>query len=123
MGSGTRKFGKSSENLGRTKGWKVGDPIDNLTKAGNEPSWSTVKSRYWKNEAYYNSDLYSERNLEFMRKGYAPHYSESIDVPKELHHINGRKVENPHSQSNLLEVWPWEHADKDPYRHYTGPRP
>ncbi len=25
-----------------TKGWKVGDPIDNLTKAGKEPSWSTV---------------------------------------------------------------------------------
>jgi len=116
-------YGKSSGNLEKTKGWKVGDPIDNLTKAGKEPSWSTVKARYWKNEAFYNSDLYSERNLEFMKKGKAPHYDEIIDVPKELHHIKGRKIDNPHNINNLKEVWPWEHEDIDPFRHYNGPRP
>ena len=116
-------YGKSSGNLGKPKGWKVGDPIDNLTKAGNEPSWSTVKSRYWKNEAFYNSDLYSARNMEFMKKGKAPHYDEIIDVPKELHHINGRKIDNPHNINNLKEVWPWKHADIDIFRHYNGPRP
>jgi hypothetical protein len=64
--SNKTSYGKSSNNIvKKQKGWKVGDLIDNLTKAGNEPSWSTVKSRYW----------------------------------------------------------PWEHAEIDPYRYYTGPRP
>ena len=94
-----------------------------MTRAGKEPSWNTVKSRYWKNEAYNNAELYSKRNLEFMKKGKAPHYSEVIDVPKELHHIDGRKIPNPHNENNLLEVWPWEHDAVDPYRFYTGPRP
>ena len=114
--------GKSSGNLGKPKGWKVGDPIDNLTKAGNEPSWSTVKSRYWKNEAYYNPDMYSSKNIELMKKGNAPRHN-TIDVPKELHHIDGRNIDNPHNIDNLMPVWPWEHAAIDPYRHYTGPTP
>ena len=33
-------------------GWRVGDDISNLTKAENTRSWSTVRNRYWKNEAY-----------------------------------------------------------------------
>ena len=116
-------YGKSSNNIvNKQKGWKVGDPIDNLTKAGYEPSWSTVKSRYWKNEAHYNPDMYSRKNLELMKKGKAPRHN-TIDVPKELHHINGRNIDNPHNIDNLMSVWPWEHAEIDPYRYYTGPRP
>ncbi|MEM7176003.1 MAG: tetratricopeptide repeat protein, partial [Chlamydiota bacterium] len=34
-----------------TIGWKVGDPINNLTKSGGVPKWSTVRQRYWKNKA------------------------------------------------------------------------
>lgn len=56
-----------------------------------------------------------------MKKGNAPKHN-SVDVSKELHHINGRDIENPHSIDNLMQVWPWEHADIDPYRHYNGPR-
>ena len=29
--------------------WEVGDSIDQKTSKGNDPTWSTVKSRYWKN--------------------------------------------------------------------------
>ena len=115
-------YGKSSTSLEKTRGWKVGDPIDNLTKAGNEPAWSTVKSRYWKNEAYYNADLYTDADLLRMKKGNAPLHPET-GTPMELHHINGRNIENPHNQQNLMQVWPWEHTDTDPYRFYTGPRP
>ena len=43
-----------------------------VTKQGKVPSWSTVKSRYWKNEAYLNSQNYSLSNLELMKKGGAP---------------------------------------------------
>ena len=91
---------------------------------GNYPSWSTVKSRYWKNEAYNNPTDYLQSDLELMKKGLAPRSNKfGIDVPKEIHHINGRNIPNPHNQDNLLPVWPWEHADIDPYRYYTGERP
>ncbi|GEM_PF-5978393 len=115
-------YGKSSPNLTKPKGWKVGDPIDNLTKAGNEPSWSTVRSRYWKNKAYYYADDYLESDLIRMRKGQAPLHSK-YNVPMELHHKNGRNIANPHSIENLQEVWPWEHDLIDEFRHYTGPKP
>ena len=93
-------YGKSSENFTKPKGWKVGNPIDNLTKAGNEPSWSTVKARYWKNKAYYYADDYSESNLIRMQKGLAPIEPET-GASMELHHINGRDIPNPHNIDNL----------------------
>ena len=121
-GEDTTSYGKSSPTSTKPKGWKVGDPVDNLTKAGNEPSWSAVRSRYWKNEAYYNSGKYSEANMSRMQKGKAP-----IDIETgasmELHHKKGRGIENPHSIENLQKAWPWVHDIIDPFRHYTGPRP
>ncbi len=114
--------GESSANLEKAKGWKVGDPIDNLTKAGNEPSWSTVRARYWKNEAYYNADDYLDSDLIRMRKGLAPIEPET-GASMELHHINGRDIPNPHNIDNLQKVWPWEHDAIDIFRHYVGPRP
>lgn len=41
---------------------------------------------------------------------------EEIEVSKELHHIGGRTGPNPHRAENLEELWPWEHAAKDPHR-------
>lgn len=54
--------------------------------------------------------------------GKAPGHPE-VDVPMELHHKNGRNIPNPHAQDNLQQVWPWEHAEIDSYRHYSGPIP
>lgn len=39
-------------------GWKVGEPITNQTAKGNVPAWSTVRQRFWKNEAFLISDCY-----------------------------------------------------------------
>lgn len=115
-------YGKSSPNLTKPKGWKVGDPIDNLTRTGKEPSWSTVRARYWKNKAYYYADDYLDTDLIRMRKGLAPIEPET-GASMELHHKNGRDIPNPHNIENLQEVWPWEHDAIDKFRHYTGPRP
>ena len=115
-------YGKSSPNLTKPKGWKVGDPIDNLTRTGKEPSWSTVRARYWKNKAYYYADDYLDSDLIRMRKGLAPIEPET-GASMELHHKNGRDIPNPHNIENLQEVWPWEHDAIDKFRHYTGPRP
>ncbi|WP_339061229.1 RHS repeat-associated core domain-containing protein [Tepidibacillus marianensis] len=121
------KAAEESRNLAKgageaAKGWKVGDDINTLTKAGKYPSWSTAKSRYWKNETAANPSKYSQENLDRMVKGKAP-LDEDFGVPKELHHINGRSGSDPHNINNLQEVWPWEHTEIDPYRYYNGPQP
>ena len=74
------------------KGWKVGDDVASLTKAGNTPSWSTVRQRYWKNEAYYRPSKYSSGNLSRMKKGLAEIGKDGFS--KELHHPYGRKGKN-----------------------------
>lgn len=74
---------------------------------GSGGSWSTARARYW---------------METTGSPTAPRHP-IFEVPKELHHINGRNIPNPHDPSNLMEVWPWEHADIDPFRYYNGPRP
>ena len=76
----------------RKTGWNVGDDISNLTKAGNEPSWTTVRNRYWKNEAHYNSSAYSLENITRMQNGRAPIGTDTFSM--ELHHPNGRTGEN-----------------------------
>ncbi len=75
------------------KGWKVGDDITNLTSAGKEPSWSTIRSRYWKNKALYKekSELYelTQENMTRMENGLAPIGKDGKSV--ELHHVVGKK--------------------------------
>ena len=102
------------------KGWKVGDDITTVTKAGKSPAWSTVKSRYWKNEAYYRPDQYSLRNLPRMRAGRAPLVQSKSGkyYPMELHHTIPRRNGGGHYYSNLEQVAPWQHAKIDKYRHF-----
>jgi uncharacterized protein YukE len=106
------------------KGWRVGDPIDNLTAPGRSPSWSAVRARYWKNAAFEPgaADEYSPENLARMKGGKPPLHDE-IPVPMELDHIVPRHQGGSHAPENLREVWPWEHDDLDEFRHYRGPRP
>ncbi|MBM4164970.1 MAG: RHS repeat-associated core domain-containing protein [Lentisphaerae bacterium] len=82
-----------------------GMALATMTTGGG--SWSAARGRYWKAKTGFPT---------------SPRHP-VLDVPKELHHIEGRKIPNPHAPANLKEVWPWEHADIDPYRHYNGPRP
>ncbi len=72
-------------------GWHVGDDITNLTKAGNIPSWTTVRQRYWKNEAYFNPDRYLD-DLDRLKKGLAPIGEDGFSM--ELHHPLGRNGKN-----------------------------
>ena len=88
--------------------------ITYLTKAGNYPSWSTVKSRYWK---LMNGGKVPTGTAQVRMR--ATGEIRTIKVSKELHHINGRTGADPHRFSNLKEVWPWEHQAIDPSRH-TG---
>ena len=99
--------------------WKVGDPIDSPTIAGREPSWSTVRSRYWKNRAASaQPGEFSDQALASMKKlGRAPP-DPATGRPLELEHVTPQRTGDPsrHSSSNLIEVTDLEHAFFDRYR-------
>ncbi len=104
------------------KGWHVGDNITNLTKAGKEPSWPTVRRRYWKNEALYHGDLYGADDIGRMQSGKPPLVrcpDNGKLYPMELHHKNPRHNGGLHTYDNLEPLSPWEHAIKDQYRYFS----
>lgn len=101
-------------------GWSLGDDITNLTKAGNDPSWTTVRQRYWKNEAHYNKELYSDFDIERMEKGLAPQVEmDGKKYSMELHHKKPRHEGGDNSYDNLQKVTHWEHAEIDKFRHFV----
>ena len=55
-------------------GWSIGDDVYNQTAKGNDSSWSTVRSRFWKNEAASPTAVttYGSENVDRMSKGLAP---------------------------------------------------
>jgi RHS repeat-associated protein len=120
----TTRLGVAAEDgAALSTGWRVGDPIVALTRAGNEPAWSTVRARYWKNVAAGAEEgEYSAANLARMRAGRAPLHDE-LGVSRELHHLRPRAQGGTNALDNLLEVWPWEHAAQDRFRFYSGPVP
>lgn len=102
------------------RGWNVGDDITNLTKAGNEPKWSTVRQRYWKNEAFFNPQQYSDKDLALMKKGRAPLVqSNGKFYPMELHHIEPRHLGGSNAYKILMPVTPWMHAQIDRHRFFV----
>lgn len=124
VGGALASIGKSAVAANTTaRGWKVGDPIENLTKAGNSPAWSTVRARYRKNAAGDALEgEYSASNLARMQAGKPPLHDE-LGVPMELNHIIPRSHGGGRTLDNLEPLWPWEHAAVDPCRFYTGPTP
>ena len=119
--SAPRVDGVAAEPVAR--GWRVGESINNLTAAGREPSWSTVRARYWKNTAAEAIEgEYSAANMARMKSGKPPLHDE-VGVAMELNHIVPRRDGGTHVIENLEPLWPWEHAAVDPYRFYTGPVP
>ena len=82
-----------------------------------------MRARYWKNRA--NSALdgeFSPAQLERMAAGKPPLHP-TVGVPMELDHIIPRHLGGTHAPGNLREVWPWRHAELDPFRYYNGPTP
>ena len=91
-----------------TRGWHVGDPINNLTAKGNVPSWDAVRQRYWKNQRFYRTATYGPTDLARMRKGLAPQRINDFGQLEsvQLHH------NPPRSAGGLFDVrplWPDQH--------------
>lgn len=76
----------------------------------NCESWTAAKRAYW---TIAGGKPMAEVVVRNRRTGAL----ETRIVSKELHHINGRDIPNPHDPSNLIERWPWEHEAVDGSRH------
>ncbi|MDD2999906.1 MAG: RHS repeat-associated core domain-containing protein, partial [Candidatus Riflebacteria bacterium] len=99
-----------------TRGWKVGDPINNLTSANNVPTWNTVRARYWKNEAAANATNYSETNLARMQKGLAPQRINPTTGKIESMELHHAPAQRNGGLFDVQKVWPDDHAAIDPFR-------
>lgn len=99
-----------------TLGWKVGDPINNLTSKGNVPSWSTVRARFWKNEAVGNSGTYSPANIKRMQQGLAPQRINPTTGRVESMELHHTPPQRDGGLFDVQKVWPDEHAALDPFR-------
>lgn len=102
---------------GPTRGWRAGDPITNLTAHGEVPAWSTVRARFWKNEAFNNSSTYSAENLARMQRGLAPQRVNPLTGAVESMELHHRPPRREGGLFDVTPVWPSEHAAIDPFRH------
>jgi hypothetical protein len=99
-----------------TRRWKVGDPINNLTRSGNVPSWSAVRQRFWKNEALNNAGNYGASNLERMRRGLAPQRINPRTGKLESMELHHTPPQRDGGLFDVQPVWPDDHALIDPFR-------
>lgn len=103
-------------------GWKVGDNnIYKLTAKGTEPSWSTVRARFWKNEARNLSSVerYGVENVERMKKGLAPRRYNPDKGGMESMELSHEPIPRRSGGTEIVPRWPQEHAEIDPFR-YPG---
>ena len=102
-----------------SKGWKVGDDVYDLTAKGNEPSWNTVRQRYWKNEATDPAvgEIYGAENIDRMKKGYAPQRYNPDKGGMESMELSHEPIPRRDGGKDFVPRWPQDHAEVDPYRH------
>jgi len=99
-------------------GCKVGEDVDNKTGKGNDPSWSTVRSRFWKNEAAAPNaaDTYGSDNLDRMRKGLAPQRYNADKGGVESMELSHEPIPARDGGKDFVPRWPQDHVAVDSYR-------
>lgn len=99
-------------------GWKVGDDVYNQTAKGNDPSWSAVRSRFWKNEsaAPDAAKTYGSENLDRMSKGLAPQRYNADKGGIESMELSHEPIPARDGGKDFVPRWPQDHAAVDPYR-------
>lgn len=103
---------------GLAKGWSLGDDIYTLTKAGNEPAWSSVRGRFWKNEAANpQNGTWNATQLDRMKRGLAPQRYNFDKGGIESMDLSHEPVPFRNGGRNIVPRWPQDHAAIDPYRH------
>ncbi len=97
----------------RTRGWRPGQYVFNLTPDGDEPSSTTVRVRYWKNVAETGgAGLFGDSNLARMGDGKPPQRrnhrtgkTESMQLPTASYAVTEGRTPVPQ----------WPAAEMDPF--------
>jgi hypothetical protein len=99
--------------------WRRGDDIWAPTAAGTEPTWTTVRGRYWKNVAEDPAAAaqWDAANLARMRDGVAPQRFNPDKGGMESMELSHEPVPARDGGRNLVPRWPQDHAAVDPFRH------
>ncbi|HEY3352553.1 MAG TPA: RHS repeat-associated core domain-containing protein, partial [Polyangia bacterium] len=98
--------------------WKVGQDIWKRTAKGTPPSWSTVRSRFWKNEAARDgaNARWGESNVRRMRRGLAPERFNPDKGGMEAMELSHEPLPARAGGHRVVPRWPQDHAAVDPYR-------
>jgi hypothetical protein len=101
------------------RGWQRGDDIWAKTRAGNDPAWSTVRGRYWKNAAEDPAQAaqWDAANLARMRTGRAPQRFNPDKGGMESMELSHEPIPARLGGRGLVPRWPQDHAAVDPFRH------
>lgn len=101
----------------QTKRWQVGDSHNAPTAAGN-PSWSTVRARFWKNEAAEPQyGQWSAAQTERMATGRAPQRYNPDKGDMESMELSHEPIPLRDGGTDVVPRWPQDHAAVDPFRH------
>jgi len=108
----------SKANGKAKKRWMIGDPVYNATSKGKDPKWSTVRSRFWKNEAAASdaADKYKLENLIRMKKGLAPQRFNLAKGGIESKELSHEPIPARDGGTEFVPRWPQEHALVDKHR-------
>ncbi|RZQ63510.1 RHS repeat-associated core domain-containing protein [Amycolatopsis suaedae] len=100
-------------------GWKCGDDVFSPTASGKEPAWSTVRARFWKNEAAEPAvaDQYGEANVARMQRGRAPQRNNPVTGKVESMELSHEPIPARAGGQLVTPRWPEDHANIDPHRH------
>jgi filamentous hemagglutinin len=99
-------------------GWKRGDDVYQPTASNNDPSWSAVRSRFWKNEAQSPgaAEKYGAENLDRMSNGLAPQRYNPDKGGMESMELSHEPVPARDGGTEFVPRWPQDHATVDPFR-------
>ncbi|GLW90304.1 hypothetical protein Aglo03_11200 [Actinokineospora globicatena] len=100
------------------KGWKPGQDVYSKTAAGNDPAWSTVRSRFWKNTAEHPqaSKQWSDADLSRMRSGKPPTRYNADKGGMESMELSHEPIPMRDGGRDVVPRWPQDHARVDPFR-------
>jgi len=98
-------------------GWSAGDDIYSVTRAGNSSSWSTVRARFWKNEAASPQyGTWTGEQLARMSTGRAPQRYSPDKGGLESMELSHEPVPFGDGGRAGVPRWPQDHAAVDPHR-------
>jgi RHS repeat-associated protein len=113
--------GKAAAKVGEGAvkvGWKLGDNIYKTTRKGTEAAWSTIRSRFWKNEgAAANAvEKFGAENVKRIQTGAAPQRYNPDKGGIESMELSHEPLPALQGGTDVVPRWPQDHAAIDPYR-------